>query len=72
MQGYHANLHRKPIIFDPVGVGATTFRRTVANGPLYYLSPCFALTYCETYIRAAEHVASKCNKGKRRGAGSPG
>ncbi|KIM78882.1 hypothetical protein PILCRDRAFT_75085 [Piloderma croceum F 1598] len=31
LAGHHANLHRKPIIFDPVGVGATTFRRTVAN-----------------------------------------
>jgi len=72
MQGHHANLHIKPIIFDPVGVGATTFRRTVANGPLYYLSPYFVLTRCETYIRVAEHVASKRNKGKCRGAGSPG
>lgn len=30
--GHSANLNKKPVIFDPVGVGATAFRRTTANG----------------------------------------
>jgi thiamine-phosphate diphosphorylase / hydroxyethylthiazole kinase len=30
--GHYANLHRKPIVFDPVGVGATAFRRSTASG----------------------------------------
>lgn len=30
--GKWANFNRKPVVFDPVGVGATTFRRTVAAG----------------------------------------
>ncbi|EIN11870.1 HK-domain-containing protein [Punctularia strigosozonata HHB-11173 SS5] len=29
--GHYANLKRKPIVFDPVGVGATEFRRRIAN-----------------------------------------
>ncbi|KDQ21517.1 hypothetical protein BOTBODRAFT_25958 [Botryobasidium botryosum FD-172 SS1] len=29
--GRHANLNRKPIVFDPVGVGATSFRRAAAD-----------------------------------------
>ncbi|KAI0268629.1 Hydroxyethylthiazole kinase [Gloeopeniophorella convolvens] len=28
--GRHANLNAKPVVFDPVGVGATAFRRTTA------------------------------------------
>lgn len=30
--GKWANFNRKPVVFDPVGVGATGFRKTVANG----------------------------------------
>ncbi|KZS98422.1 TMP-TENI-domain-containing protein [Sistotremastrum niveocremeum HHB9708] len=29
--GHYANLERKPIVFDPVGIGATAYRRTTAN-----------------------------------------
>jgi thiamine-phosphate diphosphorylase / hydroxyethylthiazole kinase len=29
--GRHANQNGKPIVFDPVGVGATAFRRTSAE-----------------------------------------
>ncbi|KZP17960.1 TMP-TENI-domain-containing protein [Athelia psychrophila] len=29
--GHHANLNKKPVIFDPVGVGATRFRRAAAD-----------------------------------------
>ncbi|KAH8083795.1 Hydroxyethylthiazole kinase [Cristinia sonorae] len=29
--GRNANINRKPIVFDPVGVGATSFRRSSAN-----------------------------------------
>ncbi|CCM00421.1 uncharacterized protein FIBRA_02451 [Fibroporia radiculosa] len=29
--GHNANINRKPVVFDPVGVGASTFRRTSAN-----------------------------------------
>ncbi|KAH9948563.1 Hydroxyethylthiazole kinase [Amylocystis lapponica] len=32
--GRHANLNRKPVVFDPVGVGATRYRRTAANALL--------------------------------------
>lgn len=28
--GSYANQNRKPVVFDPVGVGATSFRRTTA------------------------------------------
>ena len=28
--GRHANQNSKPVVFDPVGVGATTFRRATA------------------------------------------
>ena len=31
LSGKHANINRKPIVFDPVGVGATTYRRSSAN-----------------------------------------
>lgn len=31
-QGQCANLNRKPVVFDPVGVGATSYRRNAANG----------------------------------------
>jgi thiamine-phosphate diphosphorylase/hydroxyethylthiazole kinase len=31
LAGHYANLSRKPVVFDPVGVGATAFRRTTAN-----------------------------------------
>ncbi|KAI0037969.1 HK-domain-containing protein, partial [Auriscalpium vulgare] len=30
--GAHANLRGKPVVFDPVGVGATAFRRKTAGG----------------------------------------
>lgn len=30
--GRCANATSKPIVFDPVGVGATTYRKQVANG----------------------------------------
>ncbi|TFY80989.1 hypothetical protein EWM64_g3030 [Hericium alpestre] len=29
--GLNANLNRKPVVFDPVGVGATTYRQTCAH-----------------------------------------
>ncbi|KAI0742200.1 Hydroxyethylthiazole kinase [Irpex lacteus] len=32
--GRQANINRKPVVFDPVGVGATKFRRESANGLL--------------------------------------
>lgn len=28
--GFNYNQHRKPVVFDPVGVGATAYRRTSA------------------------------------------
>lgn len=28
--GFHANLNRKPVVFDPVGVGATKYRQNSA------------------------------------------
>jgi len=31
LAGHYANLYKKPVIFDPVGVGATAFRRKTAN-----------------------------------------
>lgn len=30
--GKWANYYKKPVVFDPVGVGATTFRKTTAQG----------------------------------------
>ncbi|GJE94913.1 Hydroxyethylthiazole kinase [Phanerochaete sordida] len=32
--GRHANMNRKPVVFDPVGVGATAYRRESAQGLL--------------------------------------
>lgn len=29
--GKHANINRKPVVFDPVGVGASQYRRSSAN-----------------------------------------
>ncbi|KDQ57589.1 hypothetical protein JAAARDRAFT_207093 [Jaapia argillacea MUCL 33604] len=31
LAGHYANLNQKPVVFDPVGVGATAYRRTTAN-----------------------------------------
>jgi thiamine-phosphate diphosphorylase/hydroxyethylthiazole kinase len=31
-QGQHANENKKPVVFDPVGVGATSFRKRTAEG----------------------------------------
>lgn len=35
--GYWANVNKKPVIFDPVGVGATAHRRATAKGEKLYL-----------------------------------
>jgi thiamine-phosphate diphosphorylase/hydroxyethylthiazole kinase len=32
--GQAANINRKPIVFDPVAVGATTYRKDTAKGKL--------------------------------------
>lgn len=34
LAGQFANKYRKPIVFDPVGVGATAFRKGSVNGQL--------------------------------------
>lgn len=33
--GFHANAFRKPVVFDPVGFGASRFRKESANGEVY-------------------------------------
>ena len=33
-QGQYANQNKKPVVFDPVGVGATSFRKRTAAGKL--------------------------------------
>jgi thiamine-phosphate diphosphorylase/hydroxyethylthiazole kinase len=38
-QGHYANLNRKPVVFDPVGVGATAFRKATANGISILIRP---------------------------------
>ena len=35
--GRWANITQKPIVFDPVAVGATEFRRTAADGMEFFL-----------------------------------
>ena len=38
--GSHANQNGKPVVFDPVGVGATSFRRaTAASEHLFFFFP---------------------------------
>ncbi|KAI0356149.1 Hydroxyethylthiazole kinase [Trametes cingulata] len=37
--GFHYNLNRKPVVFDPVGVGATQYRRTSAAALLNAWQP---------------------------------
>ena len=37
--GSHANQNGKPVVFDPVGVGATSFRRATAASE-HLFSPC--------------------------------
>ncbi|KAL7418408.1 thiamine biosynthetic bifunctional enzyme [Cryptotrichosporon argae] len=37
--GRHANMNRKPIVFDPVAVGATAFRRETATQFLHHWQP---------------------------------
>lgn len=36
--GRHANQNGKPVVFDPVGVGATAFRRASAASKDFYVS----------------------------------
>lgn len=40
--GSHANQNGKPVVFDPVGVGATAYRRTIATSERLCVvkSPC--------------------------------
>ena len=60
-QGQSANQNRKPVVFDPVGVGATSFRKRTAAGTLWpQLTQCFKLT---PFSRAPECVASHCDQG---------
>jgi len=35
--GRHANQNSKPVVFDPVGVGATAFRRATAASERLYV-----------------------------------
>lgn len=63
LQGHYANLNRKPVVFDPVGVGATAFRRTTANGtPILILPTLFHADLQCNMSRVAEQMASKCDK----------
>jgi thiamine-phosphate diphosphorylase / hydroxyethylthiazole kinase len=34
--GLNANLNRKPVVFDPVGIGATAYRRNCAARKLVF------------------------------------
>jgi hydroxyethylthiazole kinase-like sugar kinase family protein len=35
--GRHANQNGKPVVFDPVGVGATAFRRATAASECHHI-----------------------------------
>jgi Hydroxyethylthiazole kinase family len=58
--GFWANLNRKPVIFDPVGVGASTFRTEVVEGNLGLINiqPLYEPLNCH---RPFGYLASKCN-----------
>jgi hypothetical protein len=60
--GYYANLNKKPVVFDPVGVGATAYRRSTAAGKSYSNHLTTAVT--QRLCRAVEHMASYCNQRK--------
>jgi len=57
-------LVQEPVIFDPVGVGATSFRRTTAMVFLFLFCPfVFALTCFITWTRAADTWQASVIKG---------
>ena len=72
--GRHANQNGKPVVFDPVGVGATAFRRAIAASERLYISivwskvvrPSITLT---TFVgpRTAGRVAADGDQGQCSG-----
>jgi len=69
--GTAANKYRKPIVFDPVGVGASDFRKGSVK------SRCFSLFQCPVFdsspfFSALEHVASKRDQRECRRTSSNG
>ncbi|KAF7983776.1 hypothetical protein HWV62_18984 [Athelia sp. TMB] len=67
LAGHHANLNKKPVVFDPVGVGASRFRQTTADELLN--------TWQASVIKgnAGELAAlAKSNEVKARGVDSVG
>lgn len=63
--GFHANAFRKPVVFDPVGVGASQFRRDSVNGETRL--PLGGRRCYETRLnyRTLESLSSECNQRKR-------
>jgi hypothetical protein len=56
--GIHANQNSKPLIFDPVGVGATSFRRDSAASESLR-TPCGAKRFVAlTAVGGGDHRAS--------------
>jgi thiamine-phosphate diphosphorylase/hydroxyethylthiazole kinase len=61
LAGRCANNYRKPVIFDPVGIGATSFRKDVANGVVKsYATKCDPFSFT-TSQRAPGPLAGNCD-----------
>jgi hypothetical protein len=56
--GRHANQNCKPVVFDPVGVGATAFRRATAAGECF-LYLCRAEVKCPCADDCVGHRATR-------------
>jgi hypothetical protein len=69
--GSYANQNGKPVVFDPVGVGATNFRLATAASEHFFRSACELICMLTgggfSPIRATRRVAANGNKGKCRG-----
>ena len=70
--GRQANINRKPVVFDPVGVGATKYRRDSANGAsVRYRRALVVLNGTSFPSSTHDGLASDCHQrkcgGTRRG-----
>lgn len=61
--GKAANVHKKPIVFDPVAVGATAFRRQTSKGT-HIISVRFEIRSDVSPFRIAPSVAAVGYQGK--------
>jgi hydroxyethylthiazole kinase-like sugar kinase family protein len=59
--GSHANQNGKPVVFDPVGVGATSFRRATAASERFFLRVWFSV--CLRRVGGSQNCSTR---GSRR------